>query len=84
MKFTFFSFALAGAVSGRRYAGDCLDYSKVGIAEAEWNPELFAGTWFEVMRDRFTFFEWTGKCNRNVTEYVAPELDKDGKPVYGD
>jgi len=36
------------------------------------------------MRDRFTFFEWDGKCNRNVIEYIAPELDKDGKPVYGD
>mmetsp|Transcript_36590 Transcript_36590/g.44681 ORF Transcript_36590/g.44681 Transcript_36590/m.44681 type:complete len:88 (-) Transcript_36590:441-704(-) len=24
----------------------------------------FAGTWYETERDRFTYFSWTGACNR--------------------
>ena len=29
----------------------------------------FSGLWYEVERDRFTFFSWTGICNRREFTY---------------
>ena len=50
-------------VQARLAPGRCLNTKRKGIMKIlDW--PRFGGTWYEVERDRFTFFSWTGVCNR--------------------
>jgi len=58
-------------VAGRLYPGKCLNTKRSFMKKRRFDPEDYAGTWYEVMRDRFTFFEWTGKCNKHELEWIG-------------
>ena len=63
-------FFQAAITLGRIMPGRCLNPKRKGMMRRLDN-ERFSGTWYEVERDRFTFFSWTGICNRRDFDFVS-------------
>ena len=61
-------------VEGRIYNGKCLDFTRNYFKELDqpnFDAKKMDGTWFEIYKDKMTFFEFTGICNRNTVKYVG-------------
>ena len=69
--------SLGAVIQARPYSGKCMDMTRASgmVTELEKNPEQLDGLWYEIKKDKFTFFEYTGKCNR--AKLTAQGYEKD-------
>ena len=61
--FIFVTFASASLA--RMYHGECADMTRnffKELGKEDFDPAKIQGTWFEIFRDKMTYWELTGKC----------------------
>jgi len=64
----------ASLCTDRIYRGQCVDMNRnffKELGKEDFDPSKIQGTWFEMFRDKMTYWELTGKCN-----YLTAKLSK--------
>lgn len=68
------AFCLA-TIDARLNHGQCLEPSTITMEDFELTK--YAGTWFSIMKDPQTSFQWRTKCNYNVAEMLEGDFDSE-------
>lgn len=43
------------------------------LGKEDFDPSKIQGTWFEIFRDKMTYWEFTGKCNHTTAKLSKNE-----------